>query len=283
MAQAWRASISTPVRSTVSTLASTATKSSPSSKFTDTEPTRSGWHSGIMSDVRLAAWMPATRATDSTSPFLISRLAIAAVVSARMNTLHRATARRWVGSLGVTSTIRARPSGSRWVKERSLIARSLAPAGGLPGTSAADLAHRPSRAHEVDLVDAMSCPLATDGGLDATGQVVVARAGAHRRPQVGLVGGEQARPELPVGREPHPIAVAAEGLGDRRDHADGPTAVAVAPPVGGRGATRRHRLEREHGVDAGDDLVLPDDGGIGPRPSGIERHPLDEADLDALA
>ena len=27
-----------------------------------------------------------------------------------------AVARRWVGSFGVTSTMRARPSGSRWVK-----------------------------------------------------------------------------------------------------------------------------------------------------------------------
>ena len=91
MLQAWRASISTPVRSTVSTWASIATKSSPISKLTDTDPTSSGWHSGIMSDVRLAAWMPATRATDRTSPFFTSRLAIAAVVSGRMKTLQRAT------------------------------------------------------------------------------------------------------------------------------------------------------------------------------------------------
>ena len=73
----------------------------------------------MVSDVRLAAWMPATRATASTSPFLTSRLAMATVVSGVMNTLQRATARRCVGSFGVTSTIRARPKGSRWLNRWS--------------------------------------------------------------------------------------------------------------------------------------------------------------------
>src|SRR5688572_29505119 len=74
-----------------------------------------------MSDVRLAAWMPATRATDNTSPFFTSRLAIASIVAGWANTLQRATARRCDGSFGVTSTMRARPSGSRWLNVRSLI------------------------------------------------------------------------------------------------------------------------------------------------------------------
>src|SRR5262245_16606158 len=81
-----------------------------------TEPTRSGWHRGMVSAVRFAAWIPATRATASTSPLVTSRLATATVVSGRMKTLHRAVARRWDGSFGVTSTMRARPNGSRWVK-----------------------------------------------------------------------------------------------------------------------------------------------------------------------
>ena len=80
--------------------------------------------------MRLAAWMPAIRATASTSPFFTSRLAIAIVVSGFMNTLQRATARRWVGSLGVTSTIRAWPSGSRWVNCRSLIVATVVRIGG---------------------------------------------------------------------------------------------------------------------------------------------------------
>ena len=44
-------------------------------KFTNTDPTSSGWHSGIRSGVRLAAWMPATRATASTSPLVMAPLA----------------------------------------------------------------------------------------------------------------------------------------------------------------------------------------------------------------
>src|SRR4051794_6358692 len=90
------------------------------SNVTDTDPTSSGWHSGIMSEVRLAAWMPAIRATAKTSPFFTSRLAIAMVVSGFMNTLQRAPARRWVGSFGVTSTMWAWLSGSRCVNCRSL-------------------------------------------------------------------------------------------------------------------------------------------------------------------
>ena len=84
-----------------------------------TAPTRRGWQSGIMSAVRLAAWMPAMRAAPSTSPLVMALLATLPVVSGFMNTLHRDMARRWVASLGVTSTMRARPSGSRWVRPRS--------------------------------------------------------------------------------------------------------------------------------------------------------------------
>src|SRR5438309_12094366 len=69
--------------------------------------------------VTLAAWMPATRATASTSPLVMALLAIRLVVSGFMSTLQRASARRCVASLGVTSTIRARPRGSRWVRPRS--------------------------------------------------------------------------------------------------------------------------------------------------------------------
>src|SRR5947209_1060086 len=81
----------------------------------------------MRSAVRLAAWMPATRATLRTSPLLTALEAIIAVVSGFMNTLQRAMARRWVGSLGVTSTMRARPSGSRWVKPLSDMERGYPP------------------------------------------------------------------------------------------------------------------------------------------------------------
>ena len=52
-------------------------------------------------------------------------LATLAVVSGAIITLHRASARRCVGSFGVTSTMRAPPSGSRCVRLRSTTARSL--------------------------------------------------------------------------------------------------------------------------------------------------------------
>src|SRR5690606_22101533 len=117
----------TPVRSTVSTAASTSIHVSSMRKFTSTEPTSSGWHSGMRSAARLAAWMPATRATLRTSPFDTAPRATSEVVSGCMCTRARATARRWLGSFGVTSTMRARPSGSRWVRPRSDMPGSLLP------------------------------------------------------------------------------------------------------------------------------------------------------------
>src|SRR6476661_1433261 len=73
-----------------------------------------------MFDVCLAAWIPATRATASTSPLVIAPEAILAAVDGSMVTRQRATARRWEGSLAVTSTIRARPSGSRCVNSEAI-------------------------------------------------------------------------------------------------------------------------------------------------------------------
>ena len=90
-------------------------------KSTWTAPTRSGWHIGTRSAVRLAAWMPATRAAASTSPLVMALLATWAVVSGFMATLHRANALRWVASFGETSTIRVPLKGSRWLRLRSLI------------------------------------------------------------------------------------------------------------------------------------------------------------------
>ena len=64
--------------------------------------------------------MPATRATASTSPLLMAPPAMSDAVSGRISTLQRATARRCVASFGVTSTIRARPNGSRWVRRSGM-------------------------------------------------------------------------------------------------------------------------------------------------------------------
>src|SRR4051812_7874242 len=147
----------------------------------------------MRSAARLAAWIPATRATASTSPLLTALDATLAEVSGCMYTRQRATARRWVGSLGVTSTIRARPRGSRCVRPRSDMAASLPgslqggagrrqmdtnpaiqwvsvhlraarPGGtdgpGPAGLLAADLGHRAVGTDEGDLADAVAGPLA---------------------------------------------------------------------------------------------------------------------------
>src|SRR5580692_1031242 len=63
--------------------------------------------------------MPAIRAAASTSPLVMALLATKVVVSGNIETRHRAKARRCVGSRGVTSTMRAPPSGSRLASMRS--------------------------------------------------------------------------------------------------------------------------------------------------------------------
>src|SRR3954471_15632626 len=129
------------------------------------------------------------------------------------------------------------------------------PASARPALTA-DLAHRAVGPEEVHLADGVTGPLRADGPLDLRRQVVVAAAAAQDAPQVELTRLEQARTQLALGREPHPVAVAAERFGDRRDHADIPGAVDVAPTVGGGRTPSRQRLEGVHGVDGGDDLVL---------------------------
>jgi hypothetical protein len=76
----------------------------------------SGWHSGIRSDVRLAAMMPAMRAVPNTSPFLAFPETINSSVALPMTTRPSATAVRSVAALVETSTIRASPDASIWVR-----------------------------------------------------------------------------------------------------------------------------------------------------------------------
>ena len=147
-------------------------------------PTSSGWHSGIRSGVRLAAWMPATRATASTSPLVIG----APGDQRRGLGLHVApgSGRRpggGVGSLGVTSTMRARPSGSRWVRPRSDMAGESRRQGRPRCRSAADLAHASGRGGRT-----CTWPIggpahfAPTHGRDGVGQVVVGAAGRAGAP-----------------------------------------------------------------------------------------------------
>src|SRR3954470_10387175 len=269
-AHAVRASISTPVRSTVSTWTSTSTCAFSMRKFTYTDPTRSGWHSGSRFGVCLAAWIPATRATASTSPLLMAPEAIFAAVSASISTRHRATARRWVTSLAVTSTMRARPSGSRCVNSEADMPResrwqpcetrwSRGERAWREGGSAADLAHRAAGAHEVDLADAVAGPLGTDRAHDLVGEevveLVVGRTAAEDGPQVELLEREQAGPQLALGGHADAVALLAERLGHAGDHADVADAVGVAEAFRRLDvfavlcARNRELLQREHGVD----------------------------------
>src|SRR5262245_31119685 len=78
--------------------------------------TASGWHNGISSWVFLAAMMPAMRATPSTSPFLALPERTRSSVAALMRTKPAATATRSVAGFSDTSTMRAAPPRSIWVR-----------------------------------------------------------------------------------------------------------------------------------------------------------------------
>src|SRR3954469_1455602 len=94
--------------------------------------------------------------------------------------------------------------------------RSGAPGGTARAVrSAADRAHRAGRLDEARLVDAVLELLAPDGLADDPLDLVVARAVAQRRAQVGLVDREQARAQAAVGGEVDAVAVAAERVADR--------------------------------------------------------------------
>src|SRR3954454_5012074 len=119
------ASISTPVRPSTDASASTCTPPLTTSARTSTWSSRSGWHSGISVPVCLAAWMPAIRATPRTSPLGASPAETAAAVSGLIETNARATACRRVISFDDTSTIRAAPESSRWVRSGDNALRCL--------------------------------------------------------------------------------------------------------------------------------------------------------------
>src|SRR5215210_692378 len=119
------ASISTPVWALVRASATSTTAASSTSAVTSTNDSGSGWHSGISSAVRLAAWMPAMRAVPITSPLGASPRATAAAVSGAIRTTARASARRSVTSLPPTSTIRALPASSMCVSSSGRLVDAL--------------------------------------------------------------------------------------------------------------------------------------------------------------
>src|ERR687887_207507 len=115
------ASISTPVLSTVLTRARTVSspRRTSSSKVMSTPVMRSGWQSGISSWVRLAARMPAVRATPRTSPFGALPARTSRSVRGAIRTTAWATASRAVSAFADTSTMRASPRGVTWVRPRA--------------------------------------------------------------------------------------------------------------------------------------------------------------------
>lgn len=110
-AQAVMHSISTPVRSVLTAVAvmSTMRRLTSNRASTVTASSRIWWHSGISCHVILAAHTPASRATDSTSPFLHASSAISLVAVSFNRTLASATAVRRVSRFPETSTMHASP------------------------------------------------------------------------------------------------------------------------------------------------------------------------------
>src|SRR5918996_256917 len=230
-------------------------------KLTSTLPTSSGWHSGISSGVRLAAWMPATRATASTSPLLIAPRATSDVVSGRMCTRPRTTARRWVGSLGVTSTIRALPSGSRWVRPRSDMGPTLVVPAGTTFTRGERRGQPPIWL------------MLRRGPTEWTSPIIwpAPLAGPPPRPPPDLA------PAVPVGEALGRLVAPLDGL-DRVDRVDGGQDLLLADHGIGLPApvrVERHPLDEPHGHAPFppqrrkvDDLVVVD----APHPPRVDLH-----------
>src|ERR1700733_6277593 len=156
------ASISTPVGPVTLTAARTTQPGSLASGVMSsvTFERASGWHSGISSEVRFAAMMPATRAVPSTSPFFALPETISASVALLMTTRPSATAVRSVAGLAETSTIRAPPLASIWVSAGSALGA------GLP------------------LDDGRAMRSARPGRVDA---IAARQQGARCRPPIGLL------------------------------------------------------------------------------------------------
>src|ERR687897_2759906 len=116
-------------------------------------------------------------------------------------------------------------------------------------------AHRPRRGAEAGLVDVVLELLAPHGVADDSLELRVVGAVAKRRPQVGLVAGEQAGPQLAVAGQADPVAVGAERFRHRVDEPDLAAPVGEPePPRGGRRLARDF-LELVGGLDDPSDLL----------------------------
>src|SRR5579875_1040697 len=145
--------------------------------------------------------------------------------------------------------------------------------------SAADRRHRARGLDEPGLADVVLELLAPDRVPDDARDLGVARPGAQRAAQIGLVQREQAGAQPAIGGEPDAVAVGAERLGDRVDEADPAVGVGEAVDAGGGARLARLGDERVDRLDRGADLLAGEHLRGRPRPVGVERHELDEPHL----
>ena len=76
---------------------------------TDAWVRRSGWQSGIRSEVRLAPMIPAMRAVSKMLPLGVSPLRIFFITAVPTHSTASASASRKVSALALTSTMRGKP------------------------------------------------------------------------------------------------------------------------------------------------------------------------------
>src|SRR5277367_6596422 len=98
----------------VATVARICTPAGVISVTTSTKLRGSGWHMGMSVEVCFAAWMPAKRATSRGLPLGLAGRA--ARTSAESSTKAEAEASRRVEDFWLTSTMWARPEGSKWLR-----------------------------------------------------------------------------------------------------------------------------------------------------------------------
>ena len=113
----------------------------------------------------------------------------------------------------------------------------------------------------------------------AIGDHFVAGTRTQRRAQIRLVPGEETVADLAVGRQPHPVAVAAERSRDRADDANRVRTVVDEELLSRSRAAPVHRREPERLSQQAERLAGGDHGLAVPVVLGVERHLLDEAEL----
>src|SRR5213594_4438076 len=99
----------------------------------------------------------------------------------------------------------------------------------------ADATHRATGGDEVGLSDAMAGFFLPNHFFEIVGNIIVRSALAQFGPQVVLSDTEEAGANFSVGGQANSVAMAAEGLADRRDNSDFGGAATDSPAFGGFG------------------------------------------------